>query len=92
MSHYRTDQCRLVHRGKEFHFVSYEGHLANPAKQEAAAPAMWYLMNGGRRHAVMPHVAGQSDGDRDLRLLAWLDSNAFGAAPVPPPPPRRRSA
>jgi hypothetical protein len=25
MSAYRNQQHRLVHRGKEFHFVSYEG-------------------------------------------------------------------
>lgn len=92
MSHYRTDQCRLVHRGKEFHFVSYEGHLANPAKGEAAAPAMWYVMIAGRRHAVMPEVPGQDLVDRDQRLMAWLEANAVGRAPVPVAPPRRRTA
>ena len=37
MSNYKTDQCRLLHRGKEFHFVSYEAHEANAARNEIAA-------------------------------------------------------
>jgi hypothetical protein len=93
VSTYKTDQCRLVHRGKEFHFVSYEGHGANPAKNEIAVPAMWCLMMAGRRHEVMPQLAGQEESDRDHLLTAWLESNAFGPAPVPPrAAPRRRSA
>jgi len=32
MSGYKTVQCRLAHRGQMFHFVTYEGHKANPAK------------------------------------------------------------
>lgn len=93
MSSYKTDQCRLVHRGKEFHFVSYEGHAANPAKGEVAAPAMWYLMRAGRRHEVMPQMPGQEEPDRDRQFAAWLDINVF--VPAPParvPPPRRRTA
>jgi hypothetical protein len=92
MSNYKTDQCRILYRGKEFHFVSYEGVLANPAKGEVAAPAMWYLMRAGHRHAVMPQVAGQEELDRDRQLTEWLDSNAFVPAPPPRPAPRRRSA
>ncbi|NOT09451.1 MAG: hypothetical protein HOP28_14770 [Gemmatimonadales bacterium] len=92
MSNYKTDQCRILHRGMEFHFVSYEGHIANPTRGETAAPAMWFLMRAGRRHAVMPHVVGQEDPVRDRQLADWLDANAFVpmAAPVPAPPRRGR--
>lgn len=93
MSNYKTDQCRILYRGKEFHFVSYEGQVANATKGEVATPAMWYLMRAGHRHAVMPQVAGQEDPDRDRQLTEWLDLNAFLPAPPPVrPAPRRRSA
>ena len=36
MSTYKVDQRHLNHRGRLFHFVSYEGQPANPKKEEAA--------------------------------------------------------
>lgn len=91
MSSYKTDQCRLLHRGAEFHFVSYEGHGENVARGETAAPAMWYLMRAGRRHEVMPQVAGQEESDRDRQLKAWLDAHVFGAPALSRVDPRRRT-
>ena len=96
MSNYKTDQCRILHRGKEFHFVSYEGQEANEAKKVIAAPAMWYLMRGGHRHAVMPQVVGQEALERDRLLAEWLDLEVFATmvavAPILRPAPRRRTA
>jgi len=92
MAGYKTDQTRLRHRGKEFHFVSYEGHGANPAKGEAATPAMWFLMRSGHRYAVMPQVDGQEADDRDREFAAWLDAFAFSAPSAPRTSARRRTA
>lgn len=81
MSAYKTAQCHLAHRGKVFHFVSYEGQRANPARQIEEEPAMWFLMAAGRRFRVGPEYAGESDQGRDTRLTAWLDANVFSGAP-----------
>ena len=77
MSAYNIEQKRLVHRGGEFHFVSYEGVLANPSKSVPAAPAGWYLMQSGKRISVMPQVLDQSPEAVDESLIKWLDRNVF---------------
>lgn len=77
MSSYKTDQHRLVHRGRTFHFVSYEAHLANPRTGEAAMPATWFLMCSGKR---WPVIAQTPDQDPELVIAAltrWLDQNVF---------------
>jgi len=79
VSSYRSEQRRLTHRGREFHFVSYEGHPANQRRGETAMPAMWYLMFEGKRTAVTPQVSGQDAADLDRSLVAWLDAQVFGA-------------
>lgn len=89
---YKTDQCRIVHRGREFHFVSYDGHVANIAKGEVAAPAMWYLMMAGKRYEVMPQEAGQPATERDLLLADWLDTHVFHATNPQQTSPRQRTA
>jgi len=81
MSGYKTDQRRLVHRGREFHFVSYEGHLANPGRGVDAMPATWFLMNGGKRWAVMPQVPDQEAGDLETHFTTWLDQHVFSGVP-----------
>jgi hypothetical protein len=75
MSAYKTNQRRVLHRGREFHFVSYEGVAANPRRGEDATPATWYLMRAGKRWSVMPQVAGQDVADLDLLLHQWLDQH-----------------
>lgn len=79
---YKTDQCHLVHRGRAFHFVSYEGQLANPSRQQAATPATWFLMNAGKRWAVMPEVPDQGRAELDELLGHWLDEHVFSGGPV----------
>ncbi len=78
MSSYKIEQRRLVHRGREFHFVSYEGRTANQARGELALPPMWYLMSAGKRLAVMPQVSGQEAGVLDQALLRWVEAHVFG--------------
>lgn len=80
MCAYKTAQCRLTHRGRVFHFVSYEGRRANPGRQIEAEPAMWFLMAAGRRFSVVPEHAGEPVEGRDGRLAAWLDANVFAGA------------
>lgn len=75
MSAYKTDQRRLLHRGREFHFVSYEGQHANPARGIEETPANWCLMIAGKRWEVMPQVAEQEPGELEEQLHAWLDEN-----------------
>ena len=77
MSVYKSEQKRLVHRGREFHFVSYEGQLANPGKSLPATPAGWYLMQSGKRIPVMPENRDMTAETLDKNLIEWLDSHVF---------------
>jgi hypothetical protein len=76
---YRNLQRYVVHRGREFHFVSYEGTPADPRRERGAVPPTWFLLNAGKRWAVIPQVADEADDDVDRRLIAWLDENVFDA-------------
>lgn len=77
MGSYKVDQKRLIHRGREFHFVSYEGVAANPSKLQPASPPGWYLMQSSKRIPVMPQVLDQSPEAVDQGLIKWLDENVF---------------
>lgn len=77
MSAYKIEQKRLLHRGREFHFVSYEGQLANPAKALAAVPPGWYLMQSGKRIPVMIQNRDTPAEAVDKSLIQWLDSHVF---------------
>ncbi len=79
MSGYRVEQHRLNHRGRTFHFVSYEGSPANPTKQLPATLPTWYLMSAGKRWEVMPQQSGQDVAERDRLFAEWLDANVFAA-------------
>jgi hypothetical protein len=82
MSSYKIEQRRLLHRGREFHFVSYEARIANERRGEAAIPPMWYLMAAGKRRPVMEQVLGQEPGDIDRLLLAWIEEHILPPAPA----------
>jgi hypothetical protein len=77
VSTHKIEQRRLMHHGREFHFVSYEGHVANERRGETEMPAMWYLMNEGKRRPVLPHVAGQELEELDRALLRWVDDQIY---------------
>ncbi len=85
MSSYKIEQRRLLHRGREFHFVSYEARIANERRGEAAIPPMWYLMAAGKRRPVMEQVVGQEPGDIDRLLLAWIEEHILPPAPAESP-------
>jgi len=77
LSSHKTDQRRIAYRGKEFHFVSYEGHLANPTRGVEAMPPTWFLMRAGKRWEVMPVQVQQEEVELDHQLQQWLDENVF---------------
>ena len=77
MSTFKSEQRRIIHRGREFHFVSYEGRLASERRKEEAMPPMWYLMSEGKRCPVMPLVPGQDALELDKALIRLVDENAF---------------
>jgi hypothetical protein len=80
MSAYRVQQRRLTHRGREFHFVSYEGQPANPARDVPEQPPTWFLMQGGKRWPVMPEQPEQDEEAVDRDLVLWLEAHVFATA------------
>ncbi len=72
MSAYKTQQRRLTHRGREFHFVTCEGQRANPAKGLEEVGPMWALMAAGKRWDVMAELGDEPEAETDRRLLEWL--------------------
>ncbi|MBL8985438.1 MAG: hypothetical protein SFV24_12100 [Gemmatimonadales bacterium] len=79
MSSYKTAQRRVRYRGRDFHFVSYEGRNADPARAQEAIPPTWFLMSGGKRWVVGPQQPDQTPADLDQQLARWLDENIFGS-------------
>ena len=88
MSAYKTDQRRVLHNGREFHFVSYEGVVANPRRGVVAAPPTWFLMRAGKRWFVMPQIADQAKADLDRQLHQWLDLHIGSPSASAPPAPQ----
>jgi hypothetical protein len=70
-------QRRVLHRGREFHFVAYPATPGNISRKQEPVPAGWFLMMAGRRRLVVPEVAGQPVSDLEGQLVAWLDAYAF---------------
>lgn len=83
MAGYKIEQRRLTHRGRQFHFVSYEGTPGNPARQIPPTEPTWYLMSGGKRWMVMPHHPGQEPLQLDNLFTEWLDANVFSEVERP---------
>jgi hypothetical protein len=77
MSKDRIEQVRLTHRGRQFHFVSYEGQPGNPARQVPATIPAWYLMSSGKRWEAVPHRAGQDQIELEGLLTEWLEAHIF---------------
>ena len=82
MSSYKTQQHRLVHRGRSFHFVSYEGQSADLKKQLPEMPPTWYLMLAGKRWIVGPQGGEAAPEALDREFGAWLDDHVFSGAPA----------
>ena len=80
MGKYTVEQHRLTHRGREFHFVSYEGQAANPKRKQPAIEPAWFLMNAGKRWEVMPHQPKQESEELDRLFTEWLETHVFMTA------------
>ena len=83
MSKIKTEQRHLTHRGREFHFVSYEGQPGNVARQQTASGPSWFLMSAGKRWEVMPHDPAVELSELDRLLTAWLESHIFATTTEP---------
>lgn len=83
VSAYKTQQHRLEHRGRTFHFVSYEAQVANEKHQQVAMPPTWYLMLDGKRWPVAEQ-AGEPPETAELerQFGVWLDEHVFFAEPA----------
>ena len=91
LSNHKVEQRRLYHRGREFHFVSYDAQIANERRGQTAMPPMWYLMIEGKRRPVLPHTPGQELVELDDALLKWVDEQVFGLVAVTSPRQRLKS-
>ena len=69
-----------MHRGRQFHFVSYDATPANERRGEEAVPAMWYLMNEGKRHQAILLRKEQDPEELDRELVDWLGREIFDEA------------
>lgn len=74
-----AEQRRLNHRGREFHFVSYDGLPANPKRSQLATAPAWWLMSAGTRWEVIPFQPERDDAELERALTAWLDKHAFAS-------------
>lgn len=77
MSKAKIEQRRVTVRGREFHFVSYEGQPGNTTRMIEATGPSWFLMSAGKRWSVMPHDPGQPVDQTDQMLTQWLEANIF---------------
>jgi len=84
MTSYKTQQHRLVHRGRTFHFVSYDGTPANEKRHEVETGPTWHLMLAGKRWMVGAQAAETAPEELDRQFAAWLDSHVFAGAPAGP--------
>jgi len=77
MSSFKPQQHRLSLRGRQFHFVSYEGQPGNAARLQSATDPAWFMMSCGKRWAVMPYQAGQNGAELDRLFTEWLETHVF---------------
>jgi hypothetical protein len=73
-----VEQRRITYRGREFHFVSYEGI---PASEKLARPATepaWWLMGAGTRWEVLPYRRDQPVDELERQLTDWIDAHVYG--------------
>lgn len=68
-----------MYRGREFHFVSYEGRPANPKRDQPATAPAWWLMSAGTRWEVLPYRPGQAPDELDGLFKGWLEAHVFGS-------------
>ncbi|HUX34609.1 MAG TPA: hypothetical protein VMV51_12140 [Gemmatimonadaceae bacterium] len=60
--------------------MSYDATPANERRGEEAVPAMWYLMNEGKRHQAILLRKEQDPEELDRELIDWLGREIFDEA------------
>ena len=81
MSSHKTDQHHVIHRGRKYHFVSYEARLPNPKTGDAGLPATWFLIRAGKRWPAFPELPDQDPEAIFSAFTTWLDDNVLTATP-----------
>jgi hypothetical protein len=76
------EQRRILYRGREFHFASYEGQPANEKQSRPATEPAWWLIGGGSRFEALPYHKEQPPDELERQLTDWIDRNVYG----PPAP------
>lgn len=87
MAKYKNEQRRLAHRGRRFHFISYDAQDADPKHKQLAMPATWYLESSGNRWPAIPHILEQPEAELEALLAVWLEAYVFAPSPPPAPAP-----
>jgi hypothetical protein len=82
MSGYKTQQHRLIRRGRTFHFVSYDGQPADLKHSQPETVPSWFLMLAGKRWVVSPQAAVAEPAELDRQFGEWLDAHVFSGAPA----------
>jgi hypothetical protein len=82
MSSFKTQQHRLIRRGRTFHFVSYDRQPADLKRSQPEAPPTWYVMLAGKRWLVSPYAAEADAAELDRQFGEWLDAHVFNGAPA----------
>jgi hypothetical protein len=77
-----TEQRRLTHRGRSFHFVSYDAVPVETAHLLPSVGPAWFLMSAGKRWPALPRYGDQDPAELDLLLAQWLDVHVFGGQPA----------
>jgi hypothetical protein len=72
MTAYKNAQHHVVLKGRDFHFVSYDGTPANEKRGIEETGPMWYLMGPNKRWPVMPHNLDQPDHEVLGELKKWI--------------------
>lgn len=82
MGKYKNEQRRLAHRGRRFHFISYDAEDADPKKKRLAMPATWYLESSGNRWPAIPQTPDQPEAELESQLARWLEAHVFSESPA----------
>ncbi|HEX9692615.1 MAG TPA: hypothetical protein VGA22_10995 [Gemmatimonadales bacterium] len=74
-SRYLVEHRHITLGDREFHFVSYEGEPAKPARNQPGTADKWFLVNAGYRREVMMQDPEHTPEDIDRLLTEWIEAH-----------------
>jgi hypothetical protein len=80
VTRHSVEQRRLTYRGREYHFVSYDGLPASAKPARPATSPAWWLMGAGTRWEVLPYYRGQPPQELDRLFTEWIEAHVYGSA------------